>query len=181
MHSHLHARLTRPLSRLPLGSRGQVEALAGGQGMVAQLAAMGLRPGSAVLVTGQAGGTGPVSVLADGIRLAVGGGMADRIMVQPIPGEPFPAGPPTLAEARTGDRVRVTRLGGHGAIRQRLLDMGILRGVELTVERYAPLRDPLQITVKGYSLALRVDDARGIEIEWLPARSVKAGNEELPD
>ena len=91
-----------------------------------------------------------------------------------MPGEPFPAGPPTLAEAREGDRVKVARLGGHGAIRQRLMDMGILRGVELAVERYAPLRDPLQVTVKGYSLALRVDDARDIEIEWLPAHPKEA-------
>ncbi len=174
MPSRPHARLTRPLSRLPLGSRGQLEALVGGHGMVTHLAAMGLRTGGTVLVTGEASGEGPVSVLADGIRLTVGGGMAGRIMVGPLPGEPFPSGPPTLAEAREGDRVRVMRLGGHGAIRQRLMDMGILRGVELAVERYAPLRDPLQITVKGYSLALRVDDARDIEIEWLPAHAKEA-------
>jgi Fur family ferric uptake transcriptional regulator len=159
--------LVRPLSRLPAGSRGRVSAVAGGMAMSARLADMGLRVGSQVDMVGRAGGHGPVYVMVNGVRLGVGGGMADRILVEPLPGETFPPGPPTLAEAREGDRVRVTRLGGRGALRQRLLDMGILRGVELTVERYAPLRDPLQITVKGYSLALRVADARDIEIEWV--------------
>ena len=72
MPAHATPRMARPLARLPIGSRGRVEALSGGQGMVAQLAAMGLRAGSLVLVKGHAGGAGPVAVEADGVRLAIG-------------------------------------------------------------------------------------------------------------
>lgn len=167
MHARLETPRIRPLGRLPSGSRGRVSSMAGGMAMTVRLADMGLHIGSQVDMVGRTGGHGPVYVMVDGVRLGIGGGMADRILVEPLPGESFPPGPPTLAEAREGDRVRVTRLGGRGAIRQRLLDMGILRGVELTVERYAPLRDPLQVTVKGYSLALRVADACDIEVEWM--------------
>ncbi len=71
----------------------------------------------------------------------------------------------TLAESMEGQTVRTLRVKGSGAIKQRLLDMGISRGAELKVERYAPLKDPIQITVKGYSLALRVAEGRMIETE----------------
>jgi Fe2+ transport system protein FeoA len=59
----------------------------------------------------------------------------------------------------------IVSLGGSGAIRQRLLDMGITRGAELRVERRAPLGDPIEIRVKGYYLALRHEEARDIMVE----------------
>ena len=75
----------------------------------------------------------------------------------------------TLFDLVSGDRARVVRVRGNGAagLRQRLLDMGITRGTELYVERHAPLGDPVEITLKGYSLALRMNEARQIEIEEL--------------
>jgi len=166
--SHQAVPPPRPLDRLPAGSRGQVVAIHGGAGLAQRLAEMGLTVGSSIAVCDGTGGSGPVTVESAGGRLELGRGMTARIMVGPAPGTEgqFPSGPPTLAEAREGELVRVVRLGGSGAIRQRLMDMGVRRGVELVIERYAPLRDPMQIRVMGYSLALRVADAGNIEIEW---------------
>jgi ferrous iron transport protein A len=72
----------------------------------------------------------------------------------------------TLAELEQGARARIqgTRAGG-GAVRQRLLDMGVTRGAELLVERVAPLGDPIEILIKGYHLAIRRDEASFIEVE----------------
>ena len=71
----------------------------------------------------------------------------------------------TLAEIEPGREVIITRIGGGGPIRQRLLDMGIMRGTVVRVERHAPLGDPVEICVKGYCLALRREEAAGITVE----------------
>ncbi len=71
----------------------------------------------------------------------------------------------TLADVREGETVKVIRVKAKSAIRQRMMDMGIMSGVELKIERYAPLRDPIQIKVKGYDLALRVSEGNLIEVE----------------
>ncbi len=71
----------------------------------------------------------------------------------------------TLAELKEGDITHIIRVGGNGPIKQRMLDMGITAGSELKVERYAPLMDPIQIKIKGYSLALRVAEGKMIEVE----------------
>jgi ferrous iron transport protein A len=71
----------------------------------------------------------------------------------------------TLAESSEGQLVKVLKINGTGAIKQRLLDMGIAREAQLKVERYAPLKDPIQISVKGYSLALRVAEGQMINVE----------------
>ncbi len=71
----------------------------------------------------------------------------------------------TLADCKEGDTVTITSIVGTGAIKQRLLDMGITKGTPIRVERHAPLRDPLHIKVKGYSLALRKTEAKMIEVE----------------
>ena len=75
--------------------------------------------------------------------------------------------PKTLFDLVTGDRARILRIQGKGqqGIRQRLLDMGITRGTEVQVERHAPLGDPVEIMVKGYYLALRMNEAKEIEVE----------------
>ncbi|MBN2452275.1 MAG: ferrous iron transport protein A [Lentisphaeria bacterium] len=72
----------------------------------------------------------------------------------------------TLAEAAQGVSVRITRmLPGGGAIRQRLLDMGVTKGTSLVVERRAPLGDPIEVLVKGYHLAIRRNEAALIEVD----------------
>ncbi len=71
----------------------------------------------------------------------------------------------TLREANVGDSVRVIRLQGEGAVKRRIMDMGITKGTEIYVRKLAPLGDPVEIKVRGYELSLRKADAEMIEIE----------------
>lgn len=69
-----------------------------------------------------------------------------------------------LSELRQGQRAIITRVGGNGLLRRRILEMGLLRGAEITVEKYAPLRDPLELVIKGCHLSLRVEEAAQITV-----------------
>jgi ferrous iron transport protein A len=71
----------------------------------------------------------------------------------------------TLKEVKTGETVRVVKIGGEGAIKRRIMDMGLTKGVEVFVRKVAPLGDPVEITVRGYELSLRKTDAELIEVE----------------
>ena len=75
-----------------------------------------------------------------------------------------------LNEARPGNRARIIKVGGAGALRQHFLDMGVIPGAELSVVKYAPMGDPVELLIHGYSLTLRLADCEKIEIELLPAR-----------
>ncbi len=71
----------------------------------------------------------------------------------------------TLKEVKIGETVKVVKLHGEGAVKKRIMDMGITRGVEIYVRKVAPLGDPIEVTVRGYELSLRKEDANMIEIE----------------
>ncbi len=71
----------------------------------------------------------------------------------------------TLKQVKIGGTARVVRLHGEGALRRRIMDMGITRGVEVYVRKVAPLGDPIEVMVRGYELSLRKDDADMIEVE----------------
>jgi len=71
----------------------------------------------------------------------------------------------TLREAKIGDTVKVVKLHGEGAVKRRIMDMGITRGVEIYVRKVAPLGDPVEINVRGYELSIRKADAEMIEVE----------------
>ena len=71
----------------------------------------------------------------------------------------------TLKDVKVGDTVKVVRVDGEGAIRRRIMDMGITRGVEIYVRKVAPLGDPIELTVRGYELFLRKQDAKMIIVE----------------
>ena len=70
-----------------------------------------------------------------------------------------------LKEAKIGDTVKVKKLIGEGAVKSRIMDMGITKGIEVTVRKVAPLGDPIEVTVRGYELSLRKADAEMIEVE----------------
>lgn len=70
----------------------------------------------------------------------------------------------TLRDARIGDTVIVVKLHGEGAVRRRIMDMGITKNVEIFIRKVAPLGDPIEINVRGYELSLRKADAEMIEI-----------------
>ena len=71
----------------------------------------------------------------------------------------------TLKDAKIGQTVRVKKLTGEGAVKRRIMDMGITKGVEVYIRKVAPLGDPIEITVSGYELSLRKADAELIEVE----------------
>ncbi|MBS5571552.1 MAG: ferrous iron transport protein A [Clostridiales bacterium] len=71
----------------------------------------------------------------------------------------------TLKEARIGDTVTVLKLHGEGAVKRRIMDMGITKGVEVHVRKVAPLGDPIEVTVRGYELSIRKADAEMIEVK----------------
>ncbi len=71
----------------------------------------------------------------------------------------------TLKDARVGDTVTVSRLHGEGALKRRIMDMGITKGVSIYVRKKAPLGDPIEITVRGYELSIRKADAEMIELK----------------
>ena len=71
----------------------------------------------------------------------------------------------TLRDAKIGETVKVVKLHGEGAIKRRIMDMGITKGVEVYIRKVAPLGDPIEVTVRGYELSLRKADAEQIEVE----------------
>ena len=71
----------------------------------------------------------------------------------------------TLKDIRVGDTVSVKKLHGEGAVKRRIMDMGITKGVEVYVRKVAPLGDPVEINVRGYELSLRKADAQMIKVE----------------
>lgn len=70
----------------------------------------------------------------------------------------------TLRDAKIGDTVTVKKLTGEGAVRRRIMDMGLTKGTPVTVRKVAPLGDPIEITVRGYELSIRKADAEMVEI-----------------
>lgn len=70
-----------------------------------------------------------------------------------------------LREVKIGGTAKVKKLTGEGAVKRRIMDMGITKGVEVTVRKVAPLGDPIEVTVRGYELSIRKADAEMIEVE----------------
>ncbi len=71
----------------------------------------------------------------------------------------------TLRKAKCGETVRVVKINGEGAVKRRIMDMGITKGVEIYIRKVAPLGDPVEVTVRGYELSLRKADADMIAVE----------------
>ena len=71
----------------------------------------------------------------------------------------------TLRDVKIGDTVRVVKLHGEGAVKRRIMDMGITKGTEIYVRKVAPLGDPVEVTVRGYELSVRKADAEMVEVQ----------------
>lgn len=71
----------------------------------------------------------------------------------------------TLRDVKVGESAKIVKLGGERAIKRRIMDMGLTKGVEVNVRKVAPLGDPIELTVRGYELSLRKSDAEFIEVE----------------
>ncbi|MBQ6339223.1 MAG: ferrous iron transport protein A [Kiritimatiellae bacterium] len=70
----------------------------------------------------------------------------------------------TLQEARIGATMKIVRLNGTGPVKRRIMDMGLTKGTEVVVRKIAPLGDPIELTVRGYELSIRKDEAAAIEV-----------------
>ena len=70
----------------------------------------------------------------------------------------------TLRQAKVGQRVTVVKLHGEGAVKRRIMDMGITKGTEIYIRKVAPLGDPIEVTVRGYELSLRREDGEMVEV-----------------
>ena len=79
----------------------------------------------------------------------------------------------TLKELGIGQSARILTVGGEGALRQHFLDMGVIPKAEVTVIKFAPMGDPMELQVHGYELTLRLDDAAQIEVELIDSRSTQ--------
>ena len=71
----------------------------------------------------------------------------------------------TLKEVKIGETVKVTKINGVGPIKRRIMDMGVTKGIEIYVRKVAPLGDPVEVTIRGYELSVRKEDAEMIEVE----------------
>ncbi len=71
----------------------------------------------------------------------------------------------TLRDVKIGETAKVVKLHGEGAVKRRIMDMGLTKGIDVSVRKVAPLGDPIEITVRGYELSLRKADAEMIEVE----------------
>lgn len=71
----------------------------------------------------------------------------------------------TLKETKVGERAKVVKLHGEGAVKRRIMDMGLTKGVEVQIRKVAPLGDPIEVTVRGYELSIRKADAEMVEVE----------------
>lgn len=71
----------------------------------------------------------------------------------------------TLREVKSGEKVTVVKLNGEGAVKRRIMDMGITKGCSVYIRKVAPLGDPVEVTVRGYELSVRKEDAQMVEVE----------------
>ncbi len=71
----------------------------------------------------------------------------------------------TLRDAKIGETLKIVKINGVGAVKRRIMDMGITKGVEVTIRKVAPLGDPVELTVRGYELSIRKADAELIDVE----------------
>ena len=140
------------------GEHVKIKEFSGGREMQMRLAAIGLRSGDEVEVITNSG-HGPLVLALNCRRLAVGRGIAQKIMISPNTRQQRARPEARLSQLKEGQKATLIRVTGSGAFRRRLMEMGFLQGTEITVEKYAPLHDPMELIVKGYHVSLRVCDA----------------------
>ena len=164
------------LDQVKQGEKVVVVNFEGGQNISERLSSMGIRKGATIeIVSSQAGGQ--IVAAVEESRFVIGRGMATKVLVQSIdkPGvqppydikqkpSPLPA-IRDLSSVKEGQECVISKISGEPKLRRRLLEMGINRGAKIYVEKYAPLRDPIELIVKGSHISLRVEEAAHINIE----------------
>lgn len=165
-----------PLHKAKKGEKLIVKELEAGKNMQLRISSMGLKIGDLIEIVSSGFG-GQVVIATGENRMVLGKGMAEKIMVQLFD----PAVEKNrdtdenikdlhqetllLSQMKSGQEGIVRKVSGEGVLRRRLLEMGINRGAAIYVEKYAPLKDPIEIVVKGYHMSLRVEEASNIMVE----------------
>lgn len=165
-----------PLHKAKQGEKLIVKELEAGKNMQLRISSMGLKRGDLIEIVSSGFG-GQVVIATRETRLVLGKGMAEKIMVQPFDQAPQQSRDGvkgaedhlqpilSLSQMKSGQEGIVRKVSGEGVLRRRLLEMGINRGSLIYVEKYAPLKDPIELVVKGYHMSLRVEEAANILVE----------------
>ncbi len=165
-----------PLHKAKKGEKLIVKELEAGKQMQLRISSMGLKIGDLIEIVSSGFG-GQVVIATGENRMVLGKGMAEKIMVQlfdPVAEQvrssdkdfgSLPLDTLLLSRMKSGQEGIVRKVAGEGILRRRLLEMGINRGTAIYVEKYAPLKDPIEIVIKGYHMSLRVEEASNILVE----------------
>ncbi len=140
----------------------KVVSIDGSRGFIKKLAGLGIYPGVDLEVLASSKGRGPVRLSVMGGQFGLGRGMASKIYVKSAGQDMNKKIRFTLRDYKEGQKGVIVEVKGEGKFKKRILEMGLLRGSELFVEKYAPLRDPIEIIIKGYHLSLRKREAEFI-------------------
>ncbi|MFO7754108.1 MAG: FeoA domain-containing protein [Desulfobacteraceae bacterium] len=163
-----------PLDRANPGEIVKIIEVEGGKKINMRLSAMGIKIGEHLEIVSARAGAQAVVAVADS-RFIIGKGMANKVMVQPVqsenaaaltdPSRPRLPVKMTLRDMKEGQEGIISKVSGETVLKRRLLELGINRGTKVFVEKYAPLKDPVEIIVKGYHISLRVEEAACITVE----------------
>ncbi len=158
-----------PLPAARQGERLTIEEIVGGAGARMRLITMGLRVGDIIDVITNLN-DGQIVVALEGKRYALGRGLSQKVIVKSFEKDQQAGGGESDPDKETlpmskmmeGQAGTIVKTGGHSLLRRRLLEMGLLKGVDVYIEKYAPLKDPIELIVKGYHVSLRVEEAANI-------------------
>lgn len=163
-----------PLDRANPGEMVKILEVEGGRKINMRLSAMGIKVGEHLEIVSAVPGSQAVVAVGDS-RFIIGKGMANKVMVQPFKpenssnnGKALRSDLPvkmTLRDMKEGQEGVISRVAGETVLKRRLLELGINRGTKVFVEKYAPLKDPVEIIIKGYHVSLRVEEAACITVE----------------
>jgi DtxR family Mn-dependent transcriptional regulator len=164
-----------PLSDLPLGFEARILAIRDeSPDVLDYLLKRGLQPGCVLVVTEAAPVQGPLTLRLDNGEVVIGLNLAARILVEPLtllPAQSNSNGKgesvtntTQLSQMQPGQRATIVHVGGQSAVRRRYMEMGIVKGETVHVERIAPLGDPIEYLIKGYHLSLRRAEADQITV-----------------
>ncbi len=168
------------LHKAKQGEKVIIKGFEAGKNYQVRISSMGLKIGDLIEVVSNGFG-GQVVIAARDNRLILGKGMAEKIMIQSFDHteltlhdkdiEPALQTIMLLDQMKTGQEGIIQKVSGEGILKRRLLEMGINRGTRIYVEKYAPLKDPIELVVKGYHVSLRVEEAANILVSNVKNRS----------
>lgn len=142
------------------GNSVKIKDVAGGRGAMNNINEMGLNIGDEIEISDKVNCKGPVELTKNDRVIKVGNELAAKILVDSE--EDYDH---SLDKIRIGDEVKVVKMDAGGEIRQRLIDMGLVRGAAIKLIRKAPLGDPIEVILNGFYLSLRLEEARHIYVK----------------